>query len=44
MSFSSKRNIDHAYDQLVNYLSDEAMEAELTQLVGVGFDGDQIFS
>lgn len=43
MSFSSKRNIDHAYDQLVNYLSDEAMEAELTQLVGVGFDGDQIF-
>jgi len=43
MSFSSKRNIDHAYDQLVNYLSDEAIEAELTQLVGVGFDGDQIF-
>jgi type I restriction-modification system DNA methylase subunit len=43
LSFSSKRNIDHAYDQLVNYLSDEAIEAELTQLVGVGFDGDQIF-
>ncbi len=42
-SFSSKRNIDHACEQLVNYLSDEAKEAELTRLVGVGFDGDQIF-
>jgi len=42
-SFSSKKNIDHAYDQLVNYLSDEAKETKLTQLVGVGFDGEQIF-
>ncbi len=42
-SFSSKRNIDHAFEQLVNYLSDEAKEAKLSQLVGVGFDGDQIF-
>ena len=42
-SFSSKRNIDHAYEQLVNYLSDEAKETKLTQLVGVGFDGEQIF-
>jgi len=42
-SFSSKKNIDHAYDQLVNYLSDEAKETKLKQLVGVGFDGEQIF-
>jgi len=42
-SFSSKRNIYHAYEQLVNYLSDEAKETKLTQLVGVGFDGEQIF-
>ncbi len=42
-SFSAKRNVDHAYDQLVNYLSDEAKETKLTQLVGVGFDGEQIF-
>jgi len=42
-SFSSKRNIDHAYEQLVNYLSDEAKETKLNQVVGVGFDGEQIF-
>lgn len=42
-SFSSKKNIDHAYEQLVNYLSDEAKETKLTQLVGVGFDGEKIF-
>jgi type I restriction-modification system DNA methylase subunit len=42
-SFSSKQKIDHAYEQLVNYLSDEAQETKLTQLVGVGFDGEQIF-
>jgi len=42
-SFSSKKNIDHAYNQLVNYLSDEAKETKLTQLVGVAFDGEKIF-
>ncbi len=42
-SFSSAKNIEHAYEQLVNYLSDEAKEANLTQLVGVAFDGDKIF-
>jgi len=42
-SFSSKRNIEHACEQLVKYLSDEAKETKLTQLVGVGFDGKQIF-
>ena len=42
-SFSSKRNVDHAYDQLVNYLSNEAKQTKLKQLVGVGFDGEQIF-
>jgi type I restriction-modification system DNA methylase subunit len=42
-SFSSKKNIDHAYEQLVNYLSDEAKETKQNQLVGVGFDGEQIF-
>jgi len=42
-SFFSKKNISHAYDQLVNYLSDESKETKLTQLVGMGFDGEQIF-
>ncbi len=42
-SFSTKKNVDHAYNQIVNYLSDEAKETKLTQLVGVGFDGKQIF-
>ncbi|MCD6470940.1 N-6 DNA methylase, partial [bacterium] len=42
-SFSSKRNTEHAYEQLVKYLSDEAKETRLIQLVGVGFDGEQIF-
>ena len=42
-SFSSKRNIDHAYNQLIDYLSGESKNSKLTQLVGVGFDGDQIF-
>jgi len=42
-SLSSKKNIDHAYEQLVNYLSDEAKETKLNQLVGVGFDGERIF-
>jgi len=42
-SFFSKRNINHAFDQLVDYLSGESKESKLTQLVGVGFDGEQIF-
>jgi type I restriction-modification system DNA methylase subunit len=41
-SFSSKKNIDHACEQLVNYLSDEAKKTKQNQLVGVGFDGEQI--
>ncbi|MCM8817103.1 MAG: N-6 DNA methylase [Candidatus Omnitrophica bacterium] len=41
-SFSSRKNIDHAYEQLVNYLSDETEATKLTQ-VGVGFDGAKIF-
>lgn len=42
-SFSSKRNIEHAYNQLVDYLSGESKYARLNQLVGVGFDGETIF-
>jgi len=42
-SFSSKKNIEHTYEQLVNYLFNEAKETKLTQLVGVGFDGERIF-
>jgi len=42
-SFSSKRNIEHAYNQLVKYLSGESKHAKLTQLIGVGFDGKTIF-
>lgn len=42
-SFSSKRNIEHAFDQLIDYLSGEAKNSNLSKLVGVGFDGKQIF-
>jgi len=42
-SFSSKRNIEHAYDQLVNYLAAESKSSRPSQLIGVGFDGKQIF-
>lgn len=42
-SFSSKKNIEHTTEQLINYLRDEAKESKLTRLVGVGFDGEQIF-
>ncbi len=42
-AFSSKKDIKHAYEQLANYLSNEASATGLTQLVGVGFDGRRIF-
>ena len=42
-SFSSKRNIDHTYQQLVNYINGESKETKLTRFVGIGFDGDRIF-
>ncbi|MEO0070702.1 MAG: N-6 DNA methylase, partial [candidate division WOR-3 bacterium] len=42
-SFSSQRNIAHAEGQLIQYLSSEAKATGLTQLVGVGFDGERIF-
>lgn len=42
-SFSSKRNIEHAYNQLVDYLSGESKHSKLNQLIGVGFDGETIF-
>jgi len=42
-SFSLKKNVDHAYDQLVSYLRDEAKETKLSQFAGIGFDGHQIF-
>jgi methylase of polypeptide subunit release factors len=42
-SFCSKRNVNHAFDQLINYLSDESKESKINQLVGIGFDGEQIF-
>ncbi len=42
-SFSSKRNVEHAYNQLIDYLSGESKNSKLSQLVGAGFDGEQIF-
>lgn len=48
-AFQSQRKINHAFDQLVGYIQGEAKERkeELflygTKLVGVGFDGEQIF-
>ena len=42
-SFYSRRNVDHAFNQLVDYLIEESKNSRLSQLIGVGFDGKQIF-
>jgi len=42
-SFSSKSKIDHAYNQLVDYLSGESKDSDINKLIGIGFDGEQIF-
>jgi type I restriction-modification system DNA methylase subunit len=42
-SFSSKRKIEHAYNQLINYLSEESKKTDLNKLAGIGFDGEKIF-
>lgn len=42
-SLSSKRNVEHAYNQLLDYLLGESKTSKITQLVGVGFDGEKIF-
>ncbi|MGQ9819919.1 MAG: N-6 DNA methylase, partial [Candidatus Kapaibacteriales bacterium] len=42
-SLISTSKINHAYEQLVRYLSDEANKTKLTNLIGVGFDGERIF-
>lgn len=48
-TFRSMRRVDHAYDQLVNYLTAEVKgtgrdKAEgPTRMVGIGFDGGSIF-
>jgi hypothetical protein len=42
-SFSSKRKIEHAYNQLITYLSEESKKNDLNKLAGIGFDGEKIF-
>jgi type I restriction-modification system DNA methylase subunit len=42
-SLSSKSRVDHAYKQLVDYLKAEMEAEKTTKMVGVGFDGGQIF-
>lgn len=48
-AFRSKKWIDHAFEQLIGYLQGEAQQNKDTlflfdpKLVGVGFDGSQIF-
>lgn len=42
-SFSSNRIVLHAYDQLVEYMSAEGSTGDLTKIVSVAFDGEQIF-
>jgi hypothetical protein len=42
-SFLSKGKIEHAFDQLINYLSGESKNTEIDRLAGVGFDGEKIF-
>ncbi|KPK78004.1 MAG: hypothetical protein AMJ89_01365 [candidate division Zixibacteria bacterium SM23_73] len=48
-AFQSPKSVNHAYDQLIAYIRGEARERKETlflldpKLVGVGFDGEQIF-
>ena len=48
-AFQSRKWVNHAYDQLIDYIKGEAEERRETlflldpKLVGVGFDGEQIF-
>jgi hypothetical protein len=42
-SFLSKSKVEHAYKQLVDYLKAEMETEKNTKMVGVGFDGKQIF-
>jgi SAM-dependent methyltransferase len=48
-AFRSQKWVNHAFDQLVDYIEGEAKERKETlflldpKLVGVGFDGEQIF-
>ncbi len=48
-SFRSKRWVDHAKEQLINYIIGETQEAQSAsfllepKMVGIGFDGEQIF-
>ncbi len=42
-SFSSTQRIQHAYEQLVNYLRGESTATGSTKMAGIGFDGAKIF-
>jgi len=42
-SFYSSKNIEHAYNQLANYLSNESKRLNSNKLIGIGFDGEKIF-
>ena len=42
-SFSSKKKIEQAFNQLITYLSEELKRTTLNKLVGIGFDGEKIF-
>jgi hypothetical protein len=49
LAFQSRKWVNHAYNQLIDYIEGEAKERNETlflldpKLVGVGFDGEQIF-
>ncbi|MCX7998896.1 MAG: N-6 DNA methylase, partial [Leptospiraceae bacterium] len=42
-SFRSKQNLNYAFEQLVNYLYTQINQTKLTNFLGVGFDGEEIF-
>ncbi|MCS7206049.1 MAG: N-6 DNA methylase [Leptospiraceae bacterium] len=42
-AFSSKKNVDSTYDQLVSYLNDIMNKTKKNSLIGIGFDGEKIF-
>jgi len=42
-AFSSEKNMLHAYEQLIGYMSAGGQSAETVKMVGIGFDGHAVF-
>jgi hypothetical protein len=42
-AFESSRNVNHACEQLIDYMSAESGGADITRTAGIGFDGHAVF-